>query len=192
VAVLSLALGIAVNSTIFSVVNAIQFRPLSYRDPDRLMVIFETREQRVLDFMGRPPLANVIDWRKQNHVFEDIAVVGPYSGAQTLTGLGPAERVRTQDGSPNLFPLLGVAPVLGRGFDIQEARRGNRQFVLSYAFWKRRFEGSPRVLGMGLTLEGLPGTVAGVMPPGFSVFNSHDVDVWIDDRPGEWQILQAE
>lgn len=131
VAVLSLALGIAVNSTIFSVINAVQFRPLPYRDPDRLMVIFETRAERVLDFTGQPAVANVMDWRKQNHVFEDIAVTAPYSGAQTLTGLGPAERVRTQDGSPNLFPLLGVPPVLGRGFDMREARKGNRQFVLS-------------------------------------------------------------
>src|SRR5262249_4527225 len=67
-------------------------------------------------------------------------------------------------------------------------RRGNREFLLSYAFWKRRFEGNPRVLGIGFALEGIPGTVVGVMPPGFSVFNSHDVDVWamIDPENGRY------
>jgi predicted permease len=178
VAVLSIALGTGVNSTIFSVINAIQFRPLPYPDADRLVMIFETREQRILDWNGEPAVANVMDWKKQNHVFEDIALTDPYSEEQTLTGLDAAERVRTQAGSFNLFPLLGVVPVVGRGFDIQEFRQGGRPYILSYEFWKRRFEKSPQVLGMSLTLEGVPGTVVGVMPPGFSVFRSRDVDIW--------------
>jgi putative ABC transport system permease protein len=125
-----------------------------------------------------PPVATVSDWRKQNSVFEDVALVDPSAGAGTLTGLGPAERVRTQGVGPNLFPLLGATPILGRGFDLQEVRRGNRQYVISNAFWKRRFDANPQVLGTRITMEGLPGTIVGVMPPGFSVYYARDVDVW--------------
>ncbi|MGH9721918.1 MAG: permease prefix domain 1-containing protein [Bryobacteraceae bacterium] len=91
-AVLSLGLGIAANSTIFSVLNAILFRALPYASPERLVLIWETRHKDQQQDI--PPLANVMDWRSQNRSFEDIARAALYSGAETLTGLGPAERVQ--------------------------------------------------------------------------------------------------
>src|SRR5258706_3740 len=104
VAALSLALGIGANTTIFSALNALVYRPLPYKDPDRLVVIWETNTKQP----GRaqePSLADVLDWQTQNHVFEDIASVSGLgeAGTETLTDAKGAERVTTQGTSPNLF-----------------------------------------------------------------------------------------
>jgi hypothetical protein len=115
VAVLSLALGIAANSTIFSALNALLYRPLPYKDPNRLVLIWETNLKQN-GSRREPPIANAMDWREQNHVFEDIALSGFGPGPATLTGISGAERILEQDVSPNLFAVLGVKPALGRPF----------------------------------------------------------------------------
>ena len=178
VAVLSLALGIGSNSTIFSALNALVYRPLPYPEPDWLVVIWETN-LKGQGSMREPALADVLDWKIQNHVFEDIASVSGIGevGTETLTDAGGAERVSTQGASANLFSLLGVKPVLGRVFVPEEASGRAETVVISDSFWRRKFDGSPNVLGSAFNIEGTDCTVVGVMPPGLSFVLSEQTDV---------------
>src|SRR5437660_134357 len=104
VVVLSLALGIAANSTMFSVINAELYRPLPYDRPDRLMVIWETEQGQPNSEQG-PPIAELVDWNKQNHVFEDIALTSDTEAAP-LARNGEPELIRQQSVTPNFFSVL--------------------------------------------------------------------------------------
>jgi putative ABC transport system permease protein len=178
IAVISLALGIGANTTIFSVINAVMFQPLPYKDPDRLMIIWET-EKKNRGSRRMPPTANMVDWKNQSQTFEDIGMVSPGSGPSNLTGLGPAERIREQMVSPNLFSVLGINPVLGRTFVTEDVRgEDSRPVLLSYEYWTRRFDRDPKVLGLSFYVEGSARTVIGVMPPEFSIAGARDVDLW--------------
>ena len=111
-------------------------------------------------------LANVLDWRAQNHVFEDIGVAETWT--PNLSGTGEAESVNALQVSPNLFPILGVQPLLGRVFLPDEDQRGKeREVILSYGLWQRHFGGDRGMVGQSITLQGQPYTVVGVMPNGF-------------------------
>jgi putative ABC transport system permease protein len=140
-----------------------------------------------LSFLSFEPL--VLELKKQNNVFEDIGLVSLDTYPITLRGAGPAERVVQQGVSPNLFPLLGVAPALGRWIeptDVQRSQdpRGESPLVLSYGIWQRRFSGNPDILGKTLSLEGgKPSPVVGIMPPVFFIYQPHDVDVWYSFDP---------
>src|SRR5579863_7933671 len=114
VVVLSLALGIGANSTIFSVLNAVLYRPMPYDHPEKLVVIWQTQLQQP-DSTQPPPIAELNDWKKQNHVFEDIALTSSRERS-TMAGLGEPEPIQVQDVTPNFFSLLGAKPVLGRIF----------------------------------------------------------------------------
>jgi putative ABC transport system permease protein len=159
VAVLTLALGIGANAAIFSVVNGVLFRALPYRDPDRLMLIWET-------FRGRRSgvtAPNFIDWRDQNRVFEQIAA--STSASLTLTGGGEPERLSGARVSGNYFELLGVQPILGRAFEAAEDQPGAAPVVLlGQGLWQRRFGADPDIVGKSVTLDGEPHVVAGVVP----------------------------
>jgi putative ABC transport system permease protein len=164
VAVLTLALGIGANTAMFSFINAILLRPLSYQDPDRLVMVFENHATNGWFKMqiGAPVLE---EWRKQNTVFEGLGAVRSY-GNFTLTGKGQPETLKGSSFSANIFPLLGIKPLLGRGFLPDEETFGNhRVALLSYEFWQRRYGGEPNIIGQSLTLGGEPHTVVGVMPP---------------------------
>lgn len=180
VVVLSLALGIGANSTIFSVMSVIMYRPLPYEHPDRLMVIWETEQGRP-DSREQPPIAEVIDWRKQSHLFKDIALTS-FPEANPVAGLGEAENLRAQFVTPNFFHLLGTSPALGRVFLASEAQDRTQTVVLSNSFWKLRFHSDPSVLGRIFDVSGVASTVVGVMPPGFSSFYG-DVDMWVPIDP---------
>jgi len=114
VVVLSLALGIAANSTIFSVLNALLYRPLPYPDPERMVVIWQAEHSKP-NVRQAPPIAEVVDWKKQNDVFEDISLTSGNS-VTLATGIGEPRSLRTQYVTPNFFSMMGVKPVLGRGF----------------------------------------------------------------------------
>src|ERR1700681_248671 len=109
VVVLSLALGIGANSAIFSVLNAVLYRPMPYEHPERLVVIWQTQLQQP-DSTQPPPIAELNDWKKQSHVFEDIAMTSSRERS-TLSGMGEPEPIQVQDVTPNFFSLLGVKPV---------------------------------------------------------------------------------
>ncbi len=167
VAVLSLAIGIGANSAIFSVINALLLRPLSYQDADRLAILWQ-----------RSPGLNVaqdwfspgqyVDVKTQNQVFEQVAVT--IGASFNLTGQGGPEHVDGARVSSSLFPLLGAKAILGRVLLPQEDEPGKATTViLSYGFWQRRFGGDTGVIGKTLILSGNSFEIVGVMEPGFSL-----------------------
>jgi len=176
VVVLSLALGIGANSTIFSVLNAVLYRPLPYPQPGRLMAIWETESGRQ-NSEEPPAIADGADWKKQSHVFEDIALTSS-TESTPLAGDGRAEQARAQFVSPNFFHLMGASPMFGRVFTASEAQDLTQTVVISNSFWKRRFNGDPRVLGKTLKVSGVLSTVVGVMPPSFGSFYGDPLDLW--------------
>jgi putative ABC transport system permease protein len=180
VVILSLALGIGANSTIFSVIDTLLYRPLPYDHPDQLTTIRETQFSQP---GGQPPpIAELLDWKKQNHVFEDIALTS-FNEEGILSGKGEAERVVVQDVTPNFFGLLGVKPILGRISFPSEMQDHDQTVVISYSFWKTHFNKAPDVLGKTFQLGGLPSTVVGVMPEGFAPFYGGKLDLWQPVNP---------
>lgn len=161
VAVVALALGIGANSAIFSVVNGVLLRPLRYKDPERLVILWKTNPGKgIPQFLVAPH--DFKDWVEQNRVFDSIAALRPRPGV--LTGGETPERVETAWVSPSLFPLLGARASLGRTFLPEEEQPGhNRVMVLSYGLWQRRFGGDPKILGKALTMDGGSYAVVGVM-----------------------------
>ena len=174
VAILTLALGIGATSAIFSVVNGVLLQPLPYPQPDNLVRVYEVVPQ-----YGRFSVApaNFLDWRKQTTVFEHIAAFT--TGAGALAGPEGPERVVNASVSWNLFELLKVNPVLGRGFTADEEVPGKTAaIVLSHGAWQRRFGGDPNVLGQTVNLNGAPASIVGVMPAGF-YFPTREVEFWV-------------
>ena len=165
VAVLALALGVGANTAIFSVVHALMLRDLPYRDSARLTMVWEyNRSTDHHQNTISPP--NFLDWRERSTVFEDMAAF--YDVQSNMTGAGDPVQVPVQYVTPNLFSVLGVEPVRGRGFTPEDAREdAPPTAVLSHGFWQRRFGGDPSVVGRTVTLDGTPVTVVGVMPAGF-------------------------
>jgi putative ABC transport system permease protein len=176
VAVIALALGIGANSAIFSVVNTVLLRPLPYKDPDRLVLVWEDRTARGYP-RDTPAPANYVDWRDQNKVFEGMAAIATHS--LNLTGSGEPERIEGKRVSASFFPLLGVEPLFGRTFLPEEDQPGaNRVVVLSHGLWQRRFGSDRGILGKQLTLNGESVTVVGVMPQDFQ-FPTREDELWV-------------
>jgi predicted permease len=183
-AVIVIALGIGANTAIFSVVNTVLLRPLPYPQPDELVMVWESAPKLGFPHNDVAP-ANFLDWRNQNKVFRHLAAFGGHS--VSLTGRGEPERVEGARVSANLFPLLGVAPALGRAFTEDEDRDGAANvIVLSYGLWQRRFGGDSGIVGQSLTLNARPYTVVGVMPAHFR-FPSREQEFWLPMafEPGE-------
>jgi putative ABC transport system permease protein len=176
VAVIALALGIGANTAIFSVVNTVLLRPLPYKDPERLVMVWEDASKQGYP-RDTPAAANFVDWRDQNQVFEGMAAIVDTSF--NLTGSGDPERLEGRSVSANMFPLLGVEPQIGRVFTAAEDQPGAQRVVLlSYALWQRRFGGDPGIVGQSLTLNGESHVVVGVMPARFQ-FPSSDDQAWV-------------
>jgi len=165
VAVLTLALGIGVNTAIFSVVDAVVLKPLPYPDSERLVTIWVTEPSGPGDlFPDTAP--DFVDWKAQNKIFDGMAAATP-TGA-TLTGASEPLQLQGFEVSPEIFPLLGATPSLGRNFNSDETQPGHDGVViLSDGLWQRAFGGQPSVVGSKITLNGRPYIVAGVMPRHF-------------------------
>ncbi len=183
---LSLALGIGATSAIFSVINAVTLRPLPYRDPERLVVVqWQNLKSGVRNDRVSPDVYHA--WKKNNHVFEEMAVFAVWD-SQTLSDEGAPEPVYVHMVSANFFPMLGVRPALGRFFTEKEdapqatgkidSPHGERVVILSHGLWQRRFGGDPGILGKTIRIDGVGHTVVGVMQPGFR-FNELAADVWV-------------
>ena len=183
VVVLSLALGIGANSTIFSVLNALLYRPLPYEHPERLVAIWEVpTDHPDEDHQQAPPIAEVTDWLKQNHVFEDIGLISG-NDLSTVSGLGAPEPVRVQYITVNMFHVLGVKPILGRIFFPEEMQDNSETVVISETYWQRKFNHDAQILGKSFRIDGATATVVGVMPARLKQFYGGRVDLWIPIDP---------
>jgi predicted permease len=171
-----LALGIGANSAIFTALDRTVIRPLPYADPDRLTALWE-------DFssFGAPKSrvspATFYDWQKRTTTFESLAA---YAGPRNLDLAegGRPEEVLGESVTANLFPLLGVRPMLGRTFDADEERPDANAIMLSYRLWQRRFGGDRHLVGRAVRMNGLPYTVIGIMPPGFQ-YPDRRIEAWL-------------
>ena len=178
-AVLSLALGIGANTTIFSAINVLMFRPLAFTEPERLVLLEETNPKE--DDRREPKLSTLVELQRRSGSFEQVEGATMYLEPGTITGGAEAERISAQFVSPGLFTLLGVKPALGRTFTSEDAQydAGNA-IVISHELWQRRFGGSVAVLGQTLTIESTVQTIIGVMPPGFWIYPwTRAVDAWM-------------
>ncbi len=185
-AVLALAIGIGANTAIFSLIDAILLRPLQFRDPARLVELFE--DNSAVGFAHDTPApANVQDWKTRNHVFEDIAAEN--DGILNITGGSAApEEVEHAEITSNLLPLLGIQPILGRNIRADETGSQPAKVVLiGYGIWQRRFGAKPDVIGKTIELDREPFQIVGVMPRGFRFPES--IDLW---RPSQFRFSGAE
>ena len=180
VALAALALGMGATSAIFSVVDAVLLKPLAFRDPQRLLVLWERNPAQNLEKILVAP-GNFLEWRDQSHELEALAAIQDVSINLTGGPNGPIdpEELRAERVSASLFPLLGVQPVVGRVFRAEEDQPGRPSCaLLSHALWQRRFGGDLSIAGKAIRMRDRSYTVVGVLPAGFSVLNSA-VDVWI-------------
>jgi predicted permease len=198
IAVLTLALGIGANVTIFSVINSVLLRPLPYRASERLVFLWsEAPSQNIKETSSA--YANISDWREQNRSFEDLAILDPTS--VTLTGVTEPEQVESVRASANLFPLLGLTPLFGRTFTSDEVEQKARVVVISHGLWQRRFGASPGVLGQTLEIDGVSSQVIGVMPERIQ-FPERNTQLWEPNTlfsnwetqrtqrgAGEWRVI---
>ena len=175
VAVSTLALGIGANTAIFSIFNATLLRPLPYKDPDRLVILWSTIPRWGFSGPGSLTDPDYVQWAQQNQVFEQIAAFRGQTS--NLTGSGIPERLLGSTATASLFPLLGAVPELGRAFSAQEQRPGHENVaLLSHQLWARRFGSDPDIVGKPITLDGRSFTVLGVMPARVQFPN--DADFW--------------
>jgi len=172
--VATLALAIGANTAMFSVLDAVLLRPLPYRSPEQLAMLWTEDPTKNLR-EGRSALWDVDQWRRHSQSFADMATFD--SVGTLLTGADGVEQIAAASISPNLLPLLGVPLVLGRSFSTEEAEQQQRLIMISHRFWQARFGGSPAALGATLVIDGLPSQIVGILPAGFTIAR-FDADVW--------------
>ena len=177
VALIAIALGVGANTAIFSVVNAVLLKPLSYKDPSQLVLIQHNYPK--LDLKASVSAAGYAYYRDNVKSFSDVAAISGFS--VNLTGEGEPERLAGMQVTANLFPALGAQAAQGRTFAAEENEVGHEKVVvLSDGFWRRRFGGVP-VVGKNIMLNGEPYAVVGVMPASFQLgreFGGQQPDLW--------------
>ncbi|HEX8811828.1 MAG TPA: ABC transporter permease, partial [Terracidiphilus sp.] len=178
VAVMALCIGAA--TSLFTIVRSVLLRPLPFRDPDRLVMVYEHhRGADTPDFTYNPVSpADFYDWRSKTNGFEDMAIMR-YTG-YNLTGERNElpESVNAVAGSWNFFPLLGVQPAVGRTFTEPEDQRGSTVVMLTWSVFQRRFAGDATIVGRQIHLDGRPFTVIGVLPSWFTYPNAK-IELWV-------------
>ncbi len=171
----TLALAIGTNTAMFSVLNAVLLRPLPYRSPEQLAMLW-TEDPTQNRREGRSALWDVEQWRTQSQSFADMATFD--SVTTTLTGAEGTEQIVGVSISPNLLSVLGVQPVRGRNFSREDTEEQKRLVLISHRFWQARFGGSNDAIGATLVLNGLPSQIIGILPADFQVATL-DADVWL-------------
>ena len=174
----TLALAIGANIAMFSVLYAVLLRPLPYRSPGQLAMLWSedpTQNRRE----GRSALWDVEQWRTQSQSFADMATLD--SVGTTVRGPDGEEQIAGASISPNLLSLLGVQPMRGRSFSSEETEEQKRLVLISHRFWQARFTGSDNAIGSTLLLNGLPFQVIGVLPADFQIARL-DGDLWVSHK----------
>jgi putative ABC transport system permease protein len=164
VAIITLALGIGANTAIFSVVDAVLLRPLPFKDPSRLVMIWEG-----FPSLGFPKTgASVPDLMMYERAQKSFEYIGAFQNKDfDLSGGGEPERITGARVSASIFPMLGIQPLLGRTYTQQEDKPGTNVVVLSYGLWQQRYSGNRGVIGNTIMLDRVPYAVVGVMPKSF-------------------------
>lgn len=181
VAVLTLALGIGANTTIFSIVNAIFLRPLPFSDSDRMYIVRRANNQ----FGGYSlSLPIYLAWKEKQTPFEALGLVR-WSGDITLLGGMEPERIPSMGLTSEMFAVLGVQPALGRGFQADESKPGvPRVVILSDSLWRRKFSADPQIVGKAITVDGTSRIVVGVMPASFELPlpGAREAQIWLSTQ----------
>ncbi len=193
VVILILAVGIGVNTAVFSVVNAVLFRELPYDEPDRIVSVWEGKPLQGIDRIGSSH-HNLVYWRQNNQVFECMSGVG--NRRVYVTGPDKSYHIKALAVSSCFFSVMGVQPAFGRGFVLEDEQRGNEQVVvLSYGFWRDRMGGDPEILGKDLVLDEKPYRIVGVMPANFRHSLTREAPFWVplvlnaEDRGGGTRVI---
>lgn len=171
-AVAVLALGIGVNTAMFSVLHAVLFRPLPYKSPEQLVMLWSQDPSRNLQ-ESRTAYWNVEQWRNQSESFVDMAFFDGISA--TLTTTDRAEKISILRTTPNLLTLLGTEPLYGRMFTAEEAEQRQRLALISHRFWQTHFGGSFNAIGANIYLEGASSRIIGILPANVQF---RDEEVW--------------
>ncbi|MCU1316612.1 MAG: hypothetical protein JWN63_1934, partial [Candidatus Acidoferrum typicum] len=189
-AVAALALGVGANTAIFSAVEAVLLKPLPYSQPDRLVVVWEDASYVGFAF-NTPAPANYLDWQARNRVFTDM--LGTRFDTASLTGDGQPEQLSGKKVTANFFDVLGVQPVVGRPFTVEEDKSKTPVVVLSYNLWRRRFAGDDSIIGRSILLNGVQAKVVGVMPQDFFFLDRKNSDYWVPMAftPEQWARRQT-
>ncbi len=166
IAVMTLAIGIGANSAIFSAINALLLEPLPIPNQDRVVAIWEKNPSRGVEH-NEVAFANYLDWRAQNHSFDQLALERWWS--TNLTGGDMPERIQGFLVTTNFFDVVGVKPVQGRSFLDEENQPGkDRVAIIAHSLWQRRFGSDPAIVNKTITTNGISRTVIGVLPEGFN------------------------
>ena len=181
IALITLAVAVGANTVIFSIVNGVLLKPLSYPNPDRLIAVDHSSQQMGFKKMGIAPSLYFV-YRDQNTTLADI---GAYDDDELdVTGAGAPEHVRVLDVTDGTLPLLGVSPALGRLFTRQDDAPGAAQtVVLTYPYWQQHFGGASSVIGSSITAGGVPREVVGVLPQTFHFLDQKDPSLIL---PMQW------
>jgi putative ABC transport system permease protein len=176
VAVITLALGIGANAAVFSLINAVLLKPLPFYEPERLVMVWE--EASFAGFPRQDPApANYMDWKSRQSVFEDMAALA-FTNFR-LTGDGEPQQIFANSVTASFFPLLGIAPALGRTFSPEEEKSGmNKVVVLSHKLWQMRYGGVGDIIGREILLDDEKYSVIGVMPSEFQFMGSY-IGLWV-------------
>jgi len=178
VAVLTLALGIGANTTIFSLVNGVLLRPLPYRNPSRITMMWEKSRDGSPENVG---YATYLDWKSQNKSFEEIAI---YSSWQPVLQVGEPEQLSGLRVTSNYFRTLGIHPEIGRDFLPEEdVPNANKVVMLSHSLWQRKFNSDPNIVGKPINMNATQYIVAGVLPARYQSLMNQDprggaVEIW--------------
>ena len=177
VAILTLAIGIGANVMIFSVVNGVLLRPLSFPDSQRIVTIWETDANRGI-VHGTASAAEFLDWRDMNHSFQDLS--GWRALYFTITGNGEPEQVWGSQVTGNFLRTLQVSPILGRDFSAEDEQPGHEHVaILSYALWQRHYGGDRGIIGRTITLDETPFVVIGILPRDFTLYGTiPEYEIW--------------
>jgi putative ABC transport system permease protein len=176
VAVLLLALAIATNTVMFSFIDAVLLKPLAYKDPERLVMVWELSSKGGKTIPSPPTF---LEWRKQNRAFSHLTASTSSGGSLNLTGRGRAERIRGSFVSASYFEMLGAQPVIGRAFRSEEEQPGNEHVaILANRFWRQKFEADPNIVGDTIFLNNESYVVIGVLPAS-KIFDKETTDIWL-------------
>jgi predicted permease len=180
VSVLVMALGIGATTSLFTIVRAVLLRPLPFRDPGRLVMLYEHfRHSTGGDGFNTVAPGDYRDWRSQSRGFEDLAAMRSYGGILSGVHSELPEVVQSAGGSANLFPLLGVSAVLGRTFTSAEDQpEATPVVLLTWSLFQRRFAGDPSIVGKQIHLDTTPTTVIGVLP-GWFTYPDARIQFWV-------------